>query len=120
MKIPFLFSLVSVAILSVPAWGASDLVAPYMKDINGEAKAKTTRYRSAWGKNMSYQIKRKVRDGIVVDSSRQQITNKYISDGLGNVIIRDGARVNTVVNESTIKDTTIILQNTQNSQKSRY
>lgn len=91
----------------------ADEFSDYNKDIMGEARAKVTNIYDAWGNNMVYNIQRGVKDGIVVDEPMN--TPEIQADGLGNIIIKEGANVGTVINRPDASNTTIFIQ-----KKSKY
>lgn len=91
----------------------ADEFSDYNKDIMGEARAKVTNIYDAWGNNMVYNIQRGVKEGIVVDGPMD--TPEIQADGLGNIVIKEGANVGTVINRPDASNTTIFIQ-----KKSKY
>ena len=88
---------------------APDLFSEYNKQINSEADAKSIEIYNAWADNMENLIEHKKRKGIVVHGKEE--TDKYSSDGLGNIIIKEGANIGTIINKTDIEDSTVILSN---------
>ena len=88
---------------------APDLFAGYNEQINSEADAKAVNVYDAWANNMEYLIRHKVKDGIVVDGAAD--TDQYASDGLGNITVKEGAKVGTIINKQNIEDSIVIINN---------
>ena len=110
MKRILLFTLVILfAGVSHAAPPAPDLFAGYSKEINSEADAKAVNVYNAWANNMKNLIKKGAKDGIVVDKAAD--TDQYTSDGLGNVTVKEGAKVGTIIVDIPIEDSTIIIDN---------
>jgi len=88
---------------------APDLFSDYNKQINSEADAHAVEMYDAWASNMENLIKNKNRKGIVVEGKND--TDQYSSDGLGNITIKEGASVGTIINKTDVEDSTIIISN---------
>ena len=88
---------------------APDLFSDYNKQINSEADAHAVEMYDAWASNMENLIKNKHRKGIVVEGKNE--TDQYSSDGLGNITIKEGASVGTIMNKTDVEDSTIIISN---------
>ncbi|WP_458400162.1 hypothetical protein [Mailhella sp.] len=112
MKLKTLFISICCVLLTELACAAPpapDLFADYNSQINSEADAKAVNVFEAWAGNMEYLIRHKVKDGIVVDGAAD--TDQYTSDGLGNITIKEGAKVDTIINNQRIENTTVIIDN---------
>lgn len=84
----------------------ADEFSDYNKDISGEAKASTKNIYNAWADNMTYNIKNKNKDGIIING---EMNDKNIeSDGFGNVTIKKGANVGPIIIDQDNSNATII------------
>lgn len=85
----------------------------YARDINSPADANAVRMYDAWAENLGYRIEHGLSDGIVVDEEKE--TDDYVSDGVGNVIVKDGANVGPIINQTDLSNTTVIIRNNRRS-----
>lgn len=71
-----------------------------------------TNMYSAWGANMANMIEHGVKEGVVVKKEGEYADGKIKVDGVGNVAVEDGARVNgPIINMMEIESgTTVIIQ----------
>lgn len=103
----------STLLVASPCYAAPpDLFGDYNRAINSQAEARTNELHSAWGENMAHNITNKRKNGIVVTGPADN--ELYHSDGLGNVTIKKGANVGTVINKTEANNSTIIIQQNQN------
>ena len=66
---------------------------------------------SAWGNNMGNLIKHGRKRGVVIDGEGDYAGGKIHADGLGNVEVKPGARINgPIINKVDTKNTTIVIQ----------
>lgn len=86
-----------------------DLFSDYNKQINSEADAKSINVYDAWANNIENLIRTKHKKGIIVEEAIE--TDQYISDGLGNITIKEGADVGTVINKTNTENSTIVINN---------
>lgn len=61
----------------------------------------------AWGENMAYQIEKNNKSGIVVRG--EEDNDLYHSDGVGNVTVKPGANVQTIINKTETLNSTIVV-----------
>lgn len=92
---------------------APDLFGEYNKQINYEADAKATAIYDAWSNNMENLIRNRIKEGIIVEGVAD--TEKYSSDGVGNITIKEGAEVGTIINKTNTENSTIIINNSEDS-----
>ena len=92
------------------AYAADDLgLNEYARDINTPADASAVKVYDAWSENMAYRIERGTSEGIVIDGANE--TDEYISDGVGNVIVKNGINIGPIINKTDLSDTIIIIRN---------
>lgn len=80
----------------------------YMRDINTPAAADAVNMHDAWSENTAARIEDGTADGIVIDIERD--TDQYTSDGVGNVIVKDGANVGPIINKTDLSNTVVIIK----------
>ena len=80
----------------------------YSKDINSPADANATNIYNAWSENMAYRIENDISEGIIIETNKN--TEDYISDGVGNVIIKEGANVGPIINKTDLSDAIVIIK----------
>ncbi|MDD6181081.1 MAG: hypothetical protein PUB01_03280 [Desulfovibrionaceae bacterium] len=111
------YTLGALLLTSQNAYTADELgMSDYLRDLNKPAEAHATKVADAWSDNMAYRIEHGMADGVVVDGK----TNKkgVIADGVGNIVIKKGAKVGPVINNTKINNSTVIIKN--NSKDTRY
>ena len=117
-EVPMHFIIVFLLVIIMPSYmchaapPAPDLFAGYNKQIHSEADAKNTNIYDAWSNNMENLIRNKIKKGIIVEGAAD--TDQYRSDGIGNITIKNGAKIGTIINKTTTEDSTIII-NTEDS-----
>lgn len=103
--IPLLIVLFSIPCHAAPP--APDLFAGYNEQISSEADAKATEVYGAWANNIENLIKQKSKRGIIIDGPSDN--DLYSADGAGNINIKEGAKVGTIINKFDSSNSTIII-----------
>lgn len=106
------YAAVCVGTLSTPYTliAEEDIFADYNKSVQKPADAKVTNVYEAWGENMANMINSGYRDGVVVDGPGEYGNGKIRADGVGNVLIDKNANVGPVINQTDVKNSTIVIQ----------
>lgn len=100
-----LFSLLSP--VASPA-NDEDPFGDYLHDINKPAEANAINVYQAWGNNMAHRIKNGYSDGIVIDGPGEYANGAIKVDGLGNVVVDEDAIVGPIINNTELRNTTVI------------
>lgn len=108
----FCFLVICMGLISFPPplMAEEDIFADYNKSIQKPADAKTTNVYEAWGENIANMINSGYRDGVVVDGPGDYGNGKIRADGVGNVLIDKNANVGPVINQTDVKNSTIVIQ----------
>ena len=69
---------------------------------------KTTEIYEAWGTNMAELIESGHKEGIVIDTENYS-NGKVHADGVGNIVVDKNANTGTIINNSEIKNSTVII-----------
>ena len=80
----------------------------YLRDLNTPADANAVNIYDAWAENTAYRIEQEMTDGIVIDGKNE--TDEYVSDGVGNVIIKSRLNLGPIINKTDFSSTTIIIK----------
>ncbi|WP_165071834.1 hypothetical protein [Desulfovibrio sp. ZJ200] len=80
----------------------------YMADINTPANAKTNSLYEAWGENMAELIESGRKEGIIIDNENYS-DGKVHADGAGNIVVDKNANTGAIINNSEIKNSTVII-----------
>ena len=103
--------LILIAFLAIPCHAAPpapDLFAGYNEQISSQADAKATESYGVWASNMENLIRHNAKKGIIIEGPSDN--DLYSSDGAGNVTIKEGASVGTVINNFDSTNSTIIIK----------
>ena len=86
----------------------------YMADINTPANAKTNSLYEAWGENMAELIESGRKEGIIIDNENYY-NGKVQADGVGNIVVDKNANTGAIINNSEIKNSTVIIMKDKKS-----
>jgi len=86
----------------------------YMVDINTPANSNTNSLYEAWGENMSELIESGRKEGIIIDNENYSGGKVHV-DGVGNIVVDKNANTGAIVNNSEIKNSTIIIMKDKRS-----
>ena len=106
----YIITILSLCYCSIPyfAYAEENPHAEYMYDIRTPANAKTTEIYEAWGTNMAELIESGHKEGIVIDTENYS-NGKVHADGVGNIVVDKNANTGTIINNSEIKNSTVII-----------
>ena len=109
MRYFFLAAALSATLpVSVSAAGDDLGMTDYLRDINKSADAHAVKVSEAWAENMAYRINHGMADGVVVDGKTDK--NGVLADGVGNIIVREGANVGPIINKTDISNSNVIVK----------
>ena len=107
-KIIIYFILIALFLSARTVYAEENPHLDYMADINTPANAKTNSLYEAWGENMSELIESGRREGIIIDNENYTDGKVHV-DGVGNIVVDKNANTGAIVNNSEIKNSTIIM-----------
>lgn len=96
-----------------------DIFSEYNSAIQKHADAQNTNVYSAWGNNMSNLGEHGRKKNVLVIKGEGDYANgKVHADGLGNVLVKQGAKINgPIINKTDLKNTTVIIQDSTNRKR---
>jgi hypothetical protein len=100
----------SFSFVGVVYAGSVDLFGGHNEAMKGETKAQGTAIYDAWGENMGRMIERGAAKGVVIRNGKSN-NKDVVSDGAGNVTVKEGARITgPLIIKNEYKDTNIIVR----------
>ena len=86
-----------------------NLFSNYQKSINSEAEAETIEMHKVLAKSIENKVRIGKKKGYIVDKPTDN--DQFSVDSAGNITVKEGASVDTIINNMDISDTTIIYNN---------
>lgn len=106
MAVATVFFLISVN----PAMADEDIFSDYNAAIQKPAEANAVNVYNAYSDNLANMIEHGFRDGVVIDGAGSYAGGKVHADGVGNVQVDRGANVGPIINQTQMKNSTVIIK----------